>query len=42
MQLSANGLTAQTKKVIQNNDYSSQQQTISNLQQQYQNTLKEY
>ena len=42
LQLSANGLTAQTNRVIQSNDYSSNQQTIANLQNQYQNTLSEY
>ena len=42
LQLSAHGLTAQTNNVIQSNDYSSQQQTITNLQNQYQTTLTEY
>ena len=38
----ANSLTAKTNAIINNNDYSSQQQTIDNLRQEYQNTLKEY
>jgi len=42
LQLSANGLTAQSNEVIQNNDYSSQQQIISDLQKEYKNTLHEY
>ena len=37
-----NGLYVQTKNVINNNNYSSQQQTISNLQKQYQDTLTQY
>ena len=39
---SANSLTSQTKSVLQNNDYSSQKQTVDNLKQQYQSTLNEY
>jgi hypothetical protein len=43
IQLNPNGLTAQSMNIINNNNYSSQQQqTISNLQQEYQNTLSEY
>jgi hypothetical protein len=43
IQLNPNGLTAQSMNIINNNNYSSQQQqTISNLQQEYQNTLTEY
>ena len=40
--LNGNGLTARTNKIIDNNNYSSQQQNIENLRQEYQNTLKEY
>jgi len=40
--LDGNGLTAQTDRIINNNDYSSQQQSIDNLRQEYQNTLQEY
>lgn len=42
LKLSPNGLTQQSEQIINNNNYSSQQQTISNLQQQYQNTLTQY
>jgi len=42
LNLTADGLTAQTNNVIQNNDYSSQQATINNLRDQYENTLIEY
>jgi hypothetical protein len=42
IKLNHNGLTVQSNNIIQNNDYSSQQQTITNLQQQYQNTLSQY
>ena len=42
LDFSENGLYVQTKKVIQNNDYSSQQQTIDNLRKQYQIKLKEF
>ncbi len=38
----ANSLTSQTKQIIDNNDYSQQQQMIANLRQEYQNTLQEY
>lgn len=37
-----NGLTSQTKNVINNNDYSSQQNTIQDLRTEYSNTLNEY
>jgi len=37
-----NGLTAQTKKIITDNDYSNQQQSIDNLRQAYDNTLQQY
>jgi len=37
-----NGLLVQTKDVIQNNDYSSKQQTIDNLKKEYEGTLIEY
>ena len=40
--LSGNGLTAQTNNIINNNDYSTQEQTIDNLRQEYQNALQEY
>lgn len=39
---SANSLTSQTNNVLQNNDYSSQKQTVDNLKQHYQSTLHEY
>jgi len=42
LRLTADGLTAQTNNVIQNNDYSSQQSTIHNLRNQYESTLLEY
>ena len=42
LNLSPNGLTEQSKEIITSNNYSSQQQTISNLQQQYQTTLTQY
>ena len=42
LQLSENGLTIQTKNLINDNDYSSQQETISNLKKQYQDTLDQY
>lgn len=35
-------LTTQTNTLINNNNYSNQQQTIANLRQQYQNTLQQY
>jgi len=40
--LSENGLTSQTNKIISNNDFSNQQQTIDNLRTEYKNTLQEY
>ena len=40
--LDSNGLTAQTDRVINKNNYSNQQQSIDNLRQEYQNTLQEY
>ena len=36
------GLAAQTNKIIKNNDFSSQKQTIHNLKKEYKNTLNEY
>jgi hypothetical protein len=42
MNLNPNGLTAQSINIINNNDYSSQQQTIANLQEQYKDTLSQY
>jgi hypothetical protein len=42
LQLSDNGLTNQSNNIIQNNDYSSQTQTIENLKQHYQDTLSKY
>ena len=42
LDLSADGLTKQSNNVISKNDYTSQQATIDNLRQQYDNTLKEY
>ena len=42
LNLNPNGLTAQSMHIINNNNFSSQQQTISNLQQEYQSTLNEY
>ena len=41
-ELNGDDLTARTNRIIDNNNYSSQQQTIENLRQEYQNTLKEY
>ena len=41
-ELGENGLTAKTNKIIDSNDYSSQQQSIDDLRQEYQNTLQEY
>jgi hypothetical protein len=40
--LSKNGLTQQTNNLLDKNDFTSQQQTLSNLQNDYQNTLNEY
>jgi hypothetical protein len=42
LNLTPDGLTKQSEKIIKNNSYSSQDQTISNLQQQYQSTLTQY
>jgi hypothetical protein len=42
LDLSADGLTEQSNQIIQDNDYSSQQQTIADLKQQYQDTLTQY
>ena len=41
-ELNKNGLTEQTINTINKNDFSSQQQIISNLKNEYDNTLKEY
>jgi hypothetical protein len=40
--LNPDGLTSKSINIINSNNYSSQQQTITNLQQEYQNTLSEY
>jgi hypothetical protein len=40
LNITSNGLTAQTNNVIHNNEYSSS--TINNLRRQYQSTLREY
>lgn len=37
-----NSLTSQTTSVLQNNDYSSQKETVDNIKQQYDSTLNEY
>ena len=42
LKLSPNGLTVKSNNIIQNTDYSSQEQTIDNLKQHYQSTLSEY
>ena len=43
LQFNPDGLTSQSLNIIRNNNFSSQQQqTIANLQQEYQNTLNEY
>lgn len=43
LDLTRNGLTEQSEHIIKNNTFSSsQQETIENLQQQYQNTLTQY
>jgi len=42
LKLNPDGLTSKSINIINSNDYSSQQQTITNLQQEYQNTLTEY
>ena len=40
--MGGNSLTTRTNDIINNNNYASQQQTIDNLRQEYQNTLQEY
>ena len=40
--LNKNGLTQQTNNLLSKNDFTSQQQTLSNLKNDYQNTLNEY
>jgi hypothetical protein len=42
LDLNKNGLTEQTNNVLDKNDFTSQQQTLSNLKNDYQNTLEEY
>lgn len=42
LSLSKNGLTQQTNNLLDKNDFTSQQQTLSNLKNDYQNTLNEY
>jgi len=42
LDLNKNGLTEQTNDVLNKNDFTSQQQTLSNLKNDYQNTLEEY
>ena len=42
LDLNKNGLTEQTNNLLNENDYTSQQQTLSNLKNDYQNTLKLY
>ena len=42
LSLPKHSLTMQTKKVIGDNNYTSHQQTLSNLKSEYQNTLNEY
>lgn len=42
LELNKNGLTEQTNHLLNKNDFSSQQQTITNLKSEYQNTLTEY
>ena len=42
LNLNPNGLTKQSEEIIDENNYSSQQQTITTLQQQYQNALTQY
>jgi hypothetical protein len=42
LQLSEHGLTIQSKNLINDNDYSSQQETINNLKKHYQDTLDKY
>jgi hypothetical protein len=42
LDLSPDGLTKQSEQIINKNNYDSQESTISNLQQQYQDTLTQY
>jgi len=42
LDLNKNGLTEQTNKLLNKNDFSSQQQTLSNLKDSHQKTLNEY
>jgi hypothetical protein len=42
LDLNKNGLTEQTNNLLADNDFTSQQQTLSNLKNDYQNTLNEY
>lgn len=42
LSLPKHSLTMKTKKVISDNNYTSHQQTLANLKNEYQNTLKEY
>jgi hypothetical protein len=42
LQLNDNSLTNKTKNVLNKNDFSSQQETVNNLKQEYQNTINEY
>lgn len=42
LDLNKNGLTEQTNNLLNKNDFTSQQQTLSNLKNDYQNTLNEY
>ena len=42
MNLNADGLAIASNNIISNNDYSSQQSTIQNLRQKYEETLKQY
>ena len=42
LSLSKNGLTQQTNNLLDKNNFTSQQQTLSNLKNDYQNTLNEY
>jgi len=42
LDLNKNGLTQQTNNLLNKNDFTTQQQTLSNLKNDYQNTLNEY
>jgi len=42
LDLNKNGLTEQTNKLLNKNDFTSQQQTLTNLKNDYQKTLNEY